>query len=61
MFLNEINWVKIFTAVTPDDVNDIWTLFENLIFEAIYLFSPICSLRENVKHKYPHYIRRAHV
>ena len=57
MFLNEIKWVKIFSAVAPDDVNGIWKIFKNLIFKAIYLFTPISSLRGNAKHKYPNNVR----
>lgn len=60
-FLNQINWVQLFSTIAPNDVDGLWLKFKRVIYQAIDQFTLICSSNRSsyCVNKYPSYIRRA--
>ena len=64
-FLYSINWIKLFSMVSPSDFKSLWLLFKQTINKVISLFVPSHRAGQNASHKklkgpvYPAYIKSA--
>ena len=58
--LAKVDWETAFARVPPDDINDVWLLFKEEIYNAISTRVPRRRAHNNGKaFKYPLFIRRA--
>ena len=62
-FLSNVNWVELFRTVASSDVNGLWALFKQYIYNAIERFVPLRKnhpvYRPRTIFNYPKYILRA--
>ena len=61
-YLNDVNWLQLFTCVAPYDVEGIWQVIKGVIREAILLYVPQRAKHSHSykrTHQYPAHIQRA--
>lgn len=55
-FLSTVNWVHLFSFCHPVDIEDLWLIFKQVLFDAIFVCVPVSALSESYNRKYHAYI-----
>jgi hypothetical protein len=58
-YLSSVNWVQAFSTCHPLDIEGLWLIFKQVLFDVISVCVPIGAPAKSSKRKYPRYIHTA--